>query len=239
MQLEDEPPPVESSSGFDFDADPDPDPRFNPDDGYAGLDEEEPSRRTRPEREPRASKERSSRESSSRTLDRRSSSGGDAPSAVAATRLGYANFQGLGFVTYGAEVSFLATESLAVIAGVEAYSTRREVPQDLIDRGAPPEVWNTILPFNLGLAYRFLDGDIQPYAGGDVVLIPGYVKEASGLATGLRLRGGSDFMVSDSFGLNVNFSLGVWAGQNFEEVATAASNAAFTPQFSVGTVFHF
>ena len=239
MHLEDEPPPADSSSDFAFTPDPDPDPGYDADDGYAGLDEEEPARRERPERQPRAAKERSSRDTSSRTLDRRPSSGGDAPAAVAATRLGYANFQGLGFVTYGAEVSFLATDSLAIIAGVEAYSTRRDVPEDLQARGAPPEVWNTILPFNLGLAYRFLDGDIQPYAGGDVVLIPGYVKEASGLATGLRLRGGSDFMVSDAFGFNVNFSLGVWAGQNFEEIETAASSAAFTPQFSLGTVCHF
>lgn len=227
MELEDEPPP------------PEPEPRFSPDDGYADLDE--PVRRSKPERaprEPRERKERAPQERTSRDLDR-SDSGGGAPTAVAAARIGYANFQGLSFVTYGAEVSFLATDKLAIIAGVEAYSTRRAVPEDLQEAGAPPEVWNTILPFNIGLAYRFLDGNIQPYAGGDVVLIPGYVKDASGLATGLRLRGGSDFMVTDSFGFNLNLSLGIWAGQNFESVETATTSAAITPQFSGGTVLHF
>ena len=226
--------------------------------GYAMLDDEpEPARasrerptrepRERPVREPRERPERESRSSSYRDLDAdsrtkttsRSSSGGDAPTAVAAARLGYANFQGLNFVTYGAEVSFMATKTLAILAGVEAYSTRRAMPAELIDAGAPPEVWNTILPFNLGLAYRFSTKSVQPYAGGDFIMIPGYVKDTGGVATGLRIRGGSDFLVTDSFGFNLNVSMGVWAGSNFEQVETAASNAALTPQFSGGTVLHF
>jgi hypothetical protein len=190
----------------------------------------------------------SSRASSSRYEDldkdnsrtRKPSSGNDnAPTAVVAGRIGYSKFQGLGFVTYGAEVSFMATKTLAILGGVEAYSTKRAVPEELQDQGAPPEIWNTILPFNLGLAYRFLDGSVQPYAGADVIMIPGYVKDTSGLATGLRLRAGADFMVSDKFGFNLNTSVGMWAGQNFEQVDTSSSSAALVPQFSGGTVVHF
>ena len=195
---------------------------------------------TREPREPREPRERNTRsrdlDDDRRTVDR---DRGDAPTAVAAARLGYANFQGLSFVTYGAEVSFLATSKLAIIAGVEAYSTRRDVPLELQEQGAPPEVWNTILPFNAGLVYRFLDGSVQPYAGGDVIMIPGYVKDEGGLATGLRIRAGADFLVTDGFGFNLNTSLGMWAGQNFDQVETASTNAAFTPQFSAGTVLHF
>ena len=220
------------------------------DNSSSGRDRAPREKPERVERAPRDKPERAPREKpdreSSRDLDEdrsrsvsRDRGSDEGPTAIAAGRLGYANFQGLGFVTYGAEVSFLATEKLAIIGGVEAYSTRRAVPQELQEQGAPPEVWNTILPFNAGLVYRFLTGSVQPYAGGDVVMIPGYVKDAGGLATGLRIRAGADFMVTDGFGFNLNTSLGMWAGQNFDQVATAASNAAFTPQFSAGTVVHF
>lgn len=169
----------------------------------------------------------------------RQSSQGDAPTATFTARLGYSRFQAFNFITYGAEVAFHPIDNLAVLGGIEAYSVRREVPQELQDRGAPPVVWNSIMPLNIGAAYKFFNDPARPYVGGDMLIIPGYVQDASGAAIGLRIRGGVDIMVSDVFGFNVNGAMGIWSGKEFDQLDEEFSSSAMVPQFSAGTVVAF
>ena len=181
------------------------------------------SDRVRVEREPRT----------------RSSSSSDAPTASFSARLGYSRFQSFNFVTYGGEVAFHPIDNLAVLGGIEAYSVRRDVPQELQDRGAPPVVWNSIMPINIGAAYKFLNDTTLPYVGGDMLIIPGYVQDASGAAIGLRVRGGVDLMINDAFGFNINGAVGIWSGKEFYQLDESFSSSAMVPQFSAGTVVAF
>ena len=80
------------------------------------------------------------------------------------------------------------SDSIGLVAGIEAYSTQREIPDALREEGDPEIQWNTILPFNVGAQYVIGNGNIQPYIGADLQFIPGYVKDAGGLAMGLRAR---------------------------------------------------
>ena len=169
----------------------------------------------------------------------RQSSQGDAPTATFTARLGYSRFQAFNFVTYGGEVAFHPIDNLAVLGGIEAYSVRRDVPQELQDRGAPPVVWNSIMPINIGAAYKFLNDPARPYVGGDMLIIPGYVQDASGAAIGLRIRGGVDIMINDVFGFNVNGAMGIWSGKEFDQLDEEFTSSAMVPQFSAGTVIAF
>jgi hypothetical protein len=105
--------------------------------------------------------------------------------------------------------------------------------------GAPPVVWNSIMPLNIGAAYKFLNDPIRPYVGGDLLIIPGYVQDAQGAAIGLRIRGGMDIMVSDNFGFNLNGALGIWSGKEFDKLEDDFSSSAMVPQLSAGTVIAF
>ena len=169
----------------------------------------------------------------------RSSSQGDAPTASFTARLGYSRFQAFNFITYGAEAAFHPIDNLAVLGGIEAYSVRRDVPQELQDRGAPPVVWNSIMPINIGAAYKFIGDTARPYVGGDLLIIPGYVQEAEGAATGLRIRGGVDLMLNETFGFNINGAVGIWSGKEFDRLDEDFSSSAMVPQFSAGTVVAF
>lgn len=179
-------------------------------------------------------------DSSSRTrADRGGSSSGDAPTVSITGRFGYSRFQAFNFVTYGAEVGVHPIENLVLLGGLEGYSVRRDVPQELQDLGAPPVVWNSIMPLNIGAAYKFLNDPIRPYVGGDLLIIPGYVQDAQGAAIGLRVRGGMDIMVSDNFGFNLNGALGIWSGKEFDKLEDDFSSSAMVPQLSAGTVIAF
>ncbi|MBO85709.1 MAG: hypothetical protein CL927_10145 [Deltaproteobacteria bacterium] len=230
--------------------------------GYASQPSSSSSSRAKPTREPPAREARqsyddldgnSSREERTRErpeprrvessdrarVDRSRSSQSSAPTVSIAGRVGYSRFQAFNFVTYGAEIAVHPLENLAVLAGLEGYSVRRDVPQELQDAGAPPVVWNSIMPINIGAAYKFFNDPIRPYVGGDMLIIPGYVQDASGAAIGLRVRGGLDYMVSDNFGLNINGALGIWSGKEFDRLDSEFSTSAMVPQLSMGTVVAF
>jgi hypothetical protein len=154
-------------------------------------------------------------------------------------RLGFSNFQSLNFLTYGIEGAFQVQDTLAVVAGLEAYSVRRAIPPELVPQGQPAVQWNTILPFNVGMLYKPSSSDIRPYVGAGVQLIPGYVKTEGATAFGFRARGGVDFILSDYFGLNLNAAAGMWSGEHFGEVQEDLQPTGLVPQISGGTVFIF
>jgi len=185
-----------------------------------------------------SSRSSSSRNSSSRNSSTSRESSKDSSASVAA-RLGFCKFQGLSFVTYGAEASFLPTSNVAIVLGIEAYSTRREVPVEYLQPGDPLYQWNTILPFNVGVQYKLGSDNVRPYVGADLQFIPGYVEDQSGVAFGGRLRGGVDLLISEAFGFNLNAGAGMWAGQHFEAVAQDFSSSALVPQISAGTLLVF
>lgn len=156
-----------------------------------------------------------------------------------AGRLGYARFQSLGFVTYGFEGAYQVQDTLAVVAGLEAFSTRRLLDPEAVPVGQPAVEWNTILPFNIGALYKPANNKLRPYVGGGIQFIPGYVKTVGGVAMGFRARGGVDYVVTDNIGLNANLALGMWTGKEFQKVQEGLKSAGVVPQFSAGTVILF
>lgn len=195
--------------------------------------------RSEPDRTDRGRSDASSRSSDNTARVDRGGSSSDAPTVSVTGRLGYSRFQSFNFVTYGGEIAVHPIDNLALLAGIEGYSVRRDVPQELQDAGAPPVVWNSIMPINIGAVYKFLNDPARPYVGGDLLIIPGYVQDASGAATGLRIRGGVDLMVNETFGFNLNGALGIWSGKEFDQLDAEFATSAMVPQFSAGTVVAF
>jgi hypothetical protein len=154
-------------------------------------------------------------------------------------RAGYSKFQSLNFLTYGLEGSYQLNDTMALVAGLEAYSVRRSLDPTDVPVGEPAVVWNTILPFNLGMLYKPSSADIRPYVGAGVQAIPGYVKTEGAIALGLRARGGVDYILSDNFGLNLNVAAGLWTGEHFSEVQDDLEASGMVPQISGGTLFLF
>ena len=70
-------------------------------------------------------------------------------------------------------------------------------------------------------------------------MIPAPTSDASSVATGLRARGGIDFIVTDGFGINLNVSAGVWNGEDFAAVQQDLSTNGLVPQLSGGTILRF
>ena len=101
------------------------------------------------------------------------------------------------------------------------------------------EQWNTILPLNAGVQYKFGASKVRPYVGGGLQIIPGVVKDQGGVAIGLRARGGADFAITDAFGFNVNVAAGMWSGEQFKQIQDGLRASALVPQFSAGTIFLF
>lgn len=153
-------------------------------------------------------------------------------------RVGFAKFQFLNFLTYGVEAGFQVAPNIAVLAGLEAYSTRREIPPELVPEGMPAVQWNTLIPFSVAGVYRPEDGDLRPFAGAGVQLIPGYVKDSSSLAFGLRALGGVDYAVSDAMSLSVSAAAGFWAGSEWYLIQNLL-NTGFSGQLSAGAVVKF
>jgi hypothetical protein len=153
-------------------------------------------------------------------------------------RVGYAKLAEYNFLTYGAEVTFMPTAGFGIIGGIEAYSARRlTTVEEQEQLGAPPIIWQSVVPINFGAIYKYTPNNIRPYIGGDVQLITGLVRGEGGVATGFRFRGGSDFMVTDIFGFNLNLALGFSGGKALGEVSSSTS--AITPAFSAGTTLVF
>jgi len=189
----------------------------------------------------------SSRSSSARTtstrdgnpkIDRGSSSAADGK-VMLAGRLGFAPYQGLGFVSYGAEVAVKVAGGLALAGGLEAYSVQRSIPPALLQPGEASKQWNTILPINLGLQYHFGASTVRPYLGADVLIVPGIVRGRSTPATGGRARAGCNFLVSDMVALNLNGAIGFLGGKDMVAVADGMDTGGVAAQVSVGTVLFF
>ena len=226
--VRDDPPPRRETTRADPPEDP---PRRTSRDDRYDLEDDGPSRAGRDDRS-------RARDDDSRATKSDRPSTADTKASIA-VRGGYSRFQDLNFVTYGAEAAFMATPNLAIVAGAEAYSTRRVVPVDQLEEGQLAEQWNTILPLNAGLQYKFGTSNVRPYIGGGLQIIPGVVKDQGGVAIGLRARGGADFAVTEAFGFNVNIAAGMWSGQQFQEIQSGFGASALVPQFSAGTIFLF
>jgi hypothetical protein len=183
------------------------------------------AKREPPPRQSRAPRARGPQRSSASTFD-------------LTGRIGFAKFQFLNFLTYGVEGGFQVTPNFAVLAGLEAYSTRRNIPPELVPAGLPAVQWNTLVPLSASGVYRPDEGPMRPFFGGGLQLIPGYVKGAQSLAFGLRGIGGMDYQLSDNFGLSVSGSAGFWAGSDWYRIQNLM-NTGFSAQFSAGTLLLF
>ena len=200
------------------------------------------SNRRRPREE--SVRERSSRPSNSSASVERSPI--DARASLIG-KVGGSNFQSLNFITYGGEIGVYTTESITINVGVEGFATQQETPEfDLTgeETGSSLE-WRVILPISVGVLYHFQEGLFaRPYAGADIQVIPGYIENGGALAFGLRARGGSNIMLTDSFGFNLNLSVGFWSGQQFTAIQSASTenylnSIGFVPQLSVGPLVLF
>jgi hypothetical protein len=159
--------------------------------------------------------------------------------------VGFTQFQSLSFVTYGGEVMYRPIAKVAFIGGAHAYSVHRNIPAELVASGEPTTTWNTIFPINLGAQYRPRVAKLEPYVGGEGILIPGYVRASpsqdtgSNLAGGGRVRGGVDYTLNPSIALNADLAVAYLTGENFQYVEDGMKTAGVAPQISVGTVFLF
>jgi len=178
-----------------------------------------------------------SRYSSSRQSARIQRGSSD-PVASLTARLGGSKFQALSFVTYGVEIAYNVGR-VAIVGGVEGYSAKRLIPEIYLDEGEPNIQWNTIIPINLGALYHFKDQPLQPYLGADTVFIPGYVRDSSSVAVGIRARAGADYTLTSTFAVNLNASVGYWGGKDFAAVQQNLTGSGLVPQVSAGTVLRF
>ena len=158
-----------------------------------------------------------------------------------AVRGGYSNYYAFDFVTGGIEGAVrLGQGGVQLVAGVEMYAVNRVLPPHIqIEEGVYSE-WDLIYPLNAGLVYQFGEGALRPYLGADGILVQYFRDEVGGdWAGGARFRLGMDYMVVDSFGLNVNVAAGAWTGQNWGLIEQGVRETGFLPQVSAGAVFAF
>jgi len=195
--------------------------------------------------------DRSDRNSSSSSgSSRNSSRGGSSSSATISgtfqphdprvgitARAGYSRYQTWNFVSYGAEVSIPVSDTIYVQIGLAGYSVNRDVPEELQESIGSDKIWNTIVPFNLGFIYQGTKSNIRPYGGLDITLTP-YTRTFK-VALGARARLGVDFMIVETFGININTGLGVWYGSDFDLIEEGVSEFGFIPSINAGTVLKF
>ncbi|MCK6521913.1 hypothetical protein L6R49_10780 [Myxococcota bacterium] len=154
-------------------------------------------------------------------------------------RAGVSNYYPFTFMTYGGELSVPAGENIYFKIGVEGFATKRSIPPALQPQyNGQSEVWNTVTPVNLGVVYAFGSGKARPYIGADAT-VTAYVLQPIEVAPGLRVRGGVDLLLSESFALNVNANGGFWYGKEFKDIDPRMAELGLVPQLSVGTVFYF
>ncbi len=155
-------------------------------------------------------------------------------------RGGYSRYYSFNFITAGGELAVPLIAGLHALAGVEAYSVNRVLPQDQQVVTGYYSKWDTIFPVNTGAMYKFNAGIAQPYVGADVIFVQ-YYKDAIGSdwAAGGRLRGGVDIMVVKNFGFNLNVAVGGWTGKNWSLIEAGLGQAGVLPQVSGGTVIAF
>jgi len=154
-------------------------------------------------------------------------------------RVGYARYQSLNMVTWGGEFSIDALKPFRINIGLEAQSLPLPIPDTENDFGVPEVEWRSVMPFNIGAAFVFYTDTLTPYVGLDLTLTA-YTSDFA-TAPGVRARGGFDYMVSDTFGVNVNAAVGGWFGTNTEntDIIIPLGGAGLAPQFSLGTVLAF
>ena len=155
-------------------------------------------------------------------------------------RVGVSKFQTLPpFITYGGEISYFPIPNFDIIVGAEAYATRRLISSEQLTNGESNRQWNTVLPINIGGLYHVDMEAIIPYIGADLVMLPGYVRDANSMAMGLRLRTGVDFPIVTNVHFNINISAGFWYGEDFKLVQSDLQSFGGIPQFSGGISFLF
>jgi hypothetical protein len=199
----------------------------------------------------------------------RNTGNSDAPGITLTPRIGYCRLPisggdsadaSLNFITYGPElaVPFSNSEhSVQLAVGIEGHSTQRHFTDEEVSAIAAaegvdindvdPNPWNSIVPINLGIQYKYAATGVRPYLGLDLILVPNPVDtsqiegDTSGvdMAFGARGRAGVDFMISEGFGFNINLGIAYLGGSTLAMVDDALGNGALLPQVSGGTVFQF
>ncbi len=218
------------------------------DDMDFSFDEPKPTKeksKSKPKSEYKPSTEYNSSSSRTKKSSPTRSSRMDA-AATLTGKVGGGNFQTLNFVTYGGEVGIHLSEAVSVHIGGEGYATNQAMPV-LDEDGEPTDVlqqsWRVLIPISLGAEYHFEGKVAKPYVGADMQILPAYAGAGSGAAIGLRGRAGSNFMVADGFGINLNVAFGFWSGQYFRQVPSPAGGtlnpSGLAPQISLGPVIAF
>ena len=200
------------------------------------LDDPEPSSVVeRPERRKSRKAAKNSRRSSTRIRAPFVSKG----NRVGLTaRAGVSKFQTLNFLTYGLEVAIPMGDRASLTAGFEFQSTKRAPTiEQQVKLGLPPEIWNTIMPLNVGALYRFGQSRLQPFAGADIVLTP-YTKDFK-VAIGARARAGAAIMITDQMGVNLGISTGAWYGSRFDNIEEGLKDFGIVPRATLGTSILF
>jgi hypothetical protein len=199
------------------------------------LDDEEPARTAERPKRKKPRKAKTTRVKSSK-IHAPFVSQGNTKSLTA--RAGYSQFQSLSFLTYGAEMAIPMGDRAALTVGLEFQSTKRFPTKEQQKKlGLPLELWNTIMPLNVGGLYRFGQGRFQPFAGADVILTP-YTRDFK-IAIGGRVRLGADIMVSKNLGVNAGFSTGAWYGSQFNLIDEGLKDFGIVPQATLGTSILF
>ena len=180
--------------------------------------------------------------SEDRGIDRDRDGGGRGKVYIAG-RAGYARYFDFNFITGGGEIAIPAGP-IHLLVGLEAYTTQRQIPPKFRDPLNPDQEteWNTILPLNAGVVYKLEGGIAVPYFGGDAIFGQYYYDVETGSPSwtvGARARAGLDLMFVENFGLNLNVSLGMWQGKNWDKIQEGIGASGFLPQLSAGTVVAF
>jgi len=164
-------------------------------------------------------------------------------------RGGLSTYYSLKFFTYGGEFAVPVGRHVAILAGIEAYSALRNIPEDqqelvTLKNGQTMKKtreWNTIFPFNLGVVARLDRKKVRPYVGADGIWAQYFVDAANNSAWtyGARARLGADFLITEQLGFNVNLAAGVWRGSYWTYIEDGIENLGVLPQFSAGTYVAF
>jgi len=200
------------------------------------LDDPEPSAVERPERRQRKPPKNSRSSRSSTRIRAPFVSQGNSVGLTA--RAGISKFQTLNFLTYGVELAIPMSDRASLTAGIEFQSTKRSPTiEQQVKLGLPPEIWNTIMPLNVGGLYRFGQGRMQPFVGADLVLTP-YTKDFK-VAVGARARAGTDIMITKKMGVSLGLSTGAWYGSRFDNIEEGLKDFGIVPQATLGTSILF
>ena len=152
-------------------------------------------------------------------------------------KVGYARFQFINFTTLGVDAAYEVMPSIAVLAGLEAHTTKRTLPPEQVAEGEPAAIWNTLMAVNIGAAYRLSDEALRPYVGAGVQLIPGYVG-GSGVAFGFRALAGADYQITDTLSAHAGLGTGLWAGSQWYQIP-GLKNTGFIVSASTGATMAF